>query len=85
MAYYIENFNAEKFQFHSPSAYSFFEIACIEESNLELMVEEGPLCVYKTQISPKELQEHAKTSLFMDNEKDKKYYNQSQHMEKPEI
>ena len=48
MAYYIENFNAEKFQFHSPSAYSFFEIACIEESNLELMVEEGPLCVYQT-------------------------------------
>ena len=82
MAYYIENFNAENFQFHSPSAYSFFEIACIEESNLELMVEEGPLCVYQTHFLPENLQEHTRPSLFMDDEKDEQQYNQSKHIEK---
>ena len=67
---YIENSNSGKSQSYSPCTYLFSEIASKEESYLELRVEERPLCVYQTRISPEDLQEHTKPSLFMDDEKD---------------
>ena len=69
MVDYIEDSNSGKSQSQILSVYSFSEIACIEESNLELMVEERPLCDYQTHISPEYLQEHIKLYLFMDDEK----------------
>ena len=36
-----------------------------EESLFELMVEEGPLCVFQTQVSPEDLHEHTQPSLLV--------------------
>ena len=66
---YIDESSYGKYQSHSRSVYSFSEISCIEESDFELMVEEGYLCVYPSHISPEYLQEHTKPSLLMDDEK----------------
>ena len=49
------------------------------------MVEEGPLCVFQTQISPKDLHEHTNPSLFMEDEKDEQLCNQSHTIEKPAV
>ena len=46
------------------------------------MVEEGPLCVFQTQVSPEDLQEHTNPSLFVEDENDEHHCNQSQHIEK---
>ena len=39
-----------------------------EESYFELMVEEGPLCVFQAQISPEYLYEHTNPSLLVEDE-----------------
>ena len=49
------------------------------------MVEEGPLCVFQTQISPEDLHEHANPSLLVEYENDEQHCNQSQHIEKPAV
>ena len=79
---YIENYISGKLQSYNPSACSFSEIARKEESDFELMVEEGPLCVFQTQISPEELHEHTNPSLLVKDENDEQHCNQSQHIEK---
>ena len=81
MVDYIEDSNSGNSQPHNLSAYSFFEISCIEESRFELIDEEGSLCVCLTHISPKFLQEHTNPPLFMDDKKYAQQYNQSYHME----
>ena len=43
-----------------------------EEANFELMVEDGPLCVFQTQMSPRDLHEHTKPSFLVEDEKDEK-------------
>ena len=60
------------------------EIAREEESDSELIIEEGPLCVFQTQISPKDVHEHTKTSLLVEYEKDEQHFNKFQHIERYE-
>ena len=85
MVDYIENSNSGKFQSYNPSACSFSESARKEESYFELMVEEGPLCVFQTQISPEDLHEHTNPSFLMEDENDEQHCNQSQHIEKTTV
>ena len=47
----IEDSNCVKFQSHSLSACSVYEITCIEESKFDSIIEEGSLCVYQAHIS----------------------------------
>ena len=82
MVDYIEYSNSGKFQSYNPFACSFSEIAKKEESDFELMVEEGPLCVFQTQISPEDWHEHTNPSLLVEDENDEQHCNQSQHIEK---
>ena len=49
------------------------------------MVEEGPLCIFQTQVSPEYLREHKKPSLHEENENDEQHCNQSQHIQLREI
>ena len=62
-------------QSYFSSYYSTSEIWSQEEvahvqSELGLRVEKRPLYAYQTQISPEDLQKHANTSLFVEDEKD---------------
>ena len=49
------------------------------------MVEEGPLCVFQTQISPEELHEHTNPSFLVKDENDGQHCNQSQHIEETTV
>ena len=69
---YIENSNSGKYQSYNPSTCTFSVIARKEESNFELIVEEGPLCGFQIQISPKGLHEHTNPSFLVEDEKDDK-------------
>ena len=66
----MENSISGKFQSYNPSTCSFSEIARKEESYFEFRVEEGPLCVFQTKISPEESHEHTKPSLLVEDEND---------------
>ena len=59
-------------------------IARKDESDFELMVEEGPLCVFQTQIPPKDVHEHTSPLLLVEYEEDEHHFNQCQHVERYE-
>ena len=46
------------------------------------MVEEGPLCVFQTQISHEDLHEHTNPSLLVEDENGEQNFNQSQKLAK---
>ena len=61
-------FNDSPHEYHEVT--SQFELK--EEANFELMVEDGPLCVLQTQVSPEDLHEHTNPSLMVEDDKDEK-------------
>ena len=63
-----------------PEAPSQFELK--EEAYFELRVEEGPSCVFQTEIAPEETHEHTKPIFLMEGGKDEQLFNQSQPIEK---
>ena len=81
----MENSISGKFQSYNLSACSFSKIARKEESDFELMVEEGPLCVFQTQVPPEYLHGHTNPSLLVEDENDEQFCNQSQHIEKTSV
>ena len=78
---YIENSIFGKYQSYNPFACSFSKISRKEELDFVLMVEEGPLCVFQTQISPEVLHEHTNPPLLVKNKNDEQHCNCSQHIE----